>query len=108
MEIFFFTSQRAAKDISNEGAQEALDAEAFEEDLDVTALDATTSAHDDWLHRGPFLFDLDFHTYIRFTVRKSRPKHHKVSDVDRAEHCFLFDSHYALAASHWQQLATEG
>ena len=82
--------------------------EVFEEDLNVTALDATTSAHDDWLHRGPFLFDLDFHTYIRFTVRKPRPKHHKVSDVERAEHCFLFDSHYALAASHWQQLATDG
>ena len=45
---------------------------------------------------------------MRFTVRKSRPKHHKVSGVDRAEHCFLFDSHYALAASHWQQLVTEG
>ena len=28
--------------------------------------------------------------------------------VDRAEHCFLFDEHYALAKSHWQQLVTEG
>ena len=28
--------------------------------------------------------------------------------VDRAEHCFLFDSHYALATSHWQQLVVEG
>ena len=82
--------------------------EAFEDELVVTGLDATTSAHDDWLHRGPFLFDMDFHTYMRFTVRKPRPRHLKVSDVDRAEHCFLFDSHYALAASHWQQLVTEG
>ena len=65
-------------------------------------------AHDDWLHRGPFLFDMDFHTYMRFTIRKPRAKDHKVTDVDRAEHCFLFDSHYALAASHWQQLVTEG
>ena len=28
--------------------------------------------------------------------------------VDRAEHCFLFDPHYALAKSHWQQVVTEG
>ena len=28
--------------------------------------------------------------------------------VERADHCFLFDSHYALANSHWQQLVTDG
>ena len=28
--------------------------------------------------------------------------------VDRAEHCFRFDAHYALANSHWQHLVTEG
>ena len=93
-------------------ASETLNADgsaaAFEEDLNITALEATTSAHDDWLHRGTFLWDMDFHTYIRFTLRKPRPKVHKVSDVDRTEHCFLFDAHYALAASHWQQLITEG
>ena len=82
--------------------------EALEDDLNITALEATTSAHDDWLHRGDFLWQMDFHTYIRFTVRKPRPKDHKVTDTDRAEHCFLFDSHYALAASHWQQLVTDG
>ena len=75
-------------------------AEAFEEDLNITALEATTSAHDDWLHRGKFLWRMDFHTYIRFTVRKPRPKDLQISDADRAEHVFLFDSHYALAASH--------
>ena len=90
------------------GAQPADTAEAFEEDLDITALEATTSAHDDWLHRGSFLFNMDFYTYMRFTIRKPRPKEHKVSDADRAEHCFLFDAHYALANSHWQQLVTEG
>jgi len=102
-------------DINNEVAQQAsatlhdcANDEALEEDLHITALEATTSAHDDWLHRGPYLFDMDFHTYMRFTVRRPRPKQLKVSDVDRAEHSFLFDSHYALAASHWQQLVTEG
>ena len=58
------------------------DVEALEETFDITALEATTSAHDDWLHRGPFLFDMDFHTYMRFTIRKPRPKEHKVSDVN--------------------------
>ena len=102
-------------DVNNHVAQQASDAlhdsandETFEEDLHITALESTTSAHDDWLHRGPFLFDMDFHTYMRFTVRKPRPRHLKVSEVDQAEHCFLFDSHYALAASHWQQLVTDG
>ena len=51
---------------------------------------------------------MDFHTYIRFTLRKPRPQDQKVSDTDRAELCFLFDSHYALASSHWQQLVTDG
>ena len=83
-------------------------AEAFEEYLNISALEATTSAHDDWLHRGKLLWHMDFHTYIRFTLRKPRPKALKVSDTERAEHCFLFDSHYALAMSHWQQLVTDG
>ena len=103
-------ASQAVADIHNDS--ETLDAgamaEPFEEDLDISALEATTSAHDDWLHRGPFLFDMDFHTYIRYTVRKPRPKDLKISDADRAEHVFLFDSHYALAASHWQQLVTDG
>ena len=58
-------------DIKNEDEQQAskhLDdggnAEAFEEDQHITALETTTSAHDDWLHRGKFLWHMDFHTYI--------------------------------------------
>jgi hypothetical protein len=102
-------------DINNDGSQQAsetldngADVEALEEELDITVFEATTSVHDDWLHRGSLLFDMDFHTYVRFTVRKPLPKLHQVSDVDRAEHCFLFDSHYALAKTHWQQLVTDG
>ena len=40
-------------------------ADCAQDELDITAFEATTSAHDDWLHRGPFLFDMDFHTYMR-------------------------------------------
>ena len=51
----------------------------------VTGLEFTTSAHDDWLHRGPFLYDLDFHTYIRCVCRKARAKQAMLSDVQRQE-----------------------
>ena len=51
---------------------------------------------------------MDFHTYMRFTVRKARPKTPRFSDTNRAEHVFMFDTHYALAASHWQELKTDG
>ena len=34
----------------------------------------TTSAHDDWLRRGPFLYDFDFHTYVRYVRRVPRPR----------------------------------
>ena len=67
---------------NDDAEQSGEDAEGFEESLDITALEATTSAHDDWLHRGPFLFDMDFHTYMRFTVRKPLPKDSKVSEVN--------------------------
>ena len=103
------TEQSAAPHGSKNDAHNADGSAAeLEEDLNISALEATTSAHDDWLHRGTFLWAMDFHTYIRFTLRKPRPQVHKVSDVDRIEHCFLFDAHYALAASHWQQMITEG
>ena len=65
--------------------------EPFGDDLEISALEATTSAHDDWLHRGSFLFDMDFHTYIRFTVRRPRPKELKISNLNCAEHVFVFD-----------------
>jgi hypothetical protein len=92
----------------SETVDDGAKAEPLEENLEISALETTTSPHDDWLHRGPFLFDMDFHTYIRFTVRKPRPKQLEIFDADRTDHVFLFDSHYALAASHWQHLDTHG
>jgi hypothetical protein len=98
--------------IGSEQARELIEcdtaADCAQDELDITALEATTSAHDDWLHRGPFLFNVDFHTYMRFAVRRPRLNLLMATDADRAEHLFLFDAHYALADSHWQQLVTEG
>ena len=69
------------------------------------AFSKTTSIHDDWLHRGPYLYDMDLHNYIRFIQREERPQGEKGGAViGRRTHVFLFDDHYVLARSHWQTL----
>ena len=78
-------------------AETAEDVNNNEESLEITALRNTTSLHDDWLHRGAFLADLDLHTYIAHVVRIPRPTKARVSDIERCEHVFLFDDHYELA-----------
>ena len=43
----------------------------------------TTSAHDDWLRRGPFLYDFDFHTYVKCVRRVPRPRNiRNEGDID--------------------------
>ena len=63
---------------------------------------------DDWLHRGAFLAYSDLHTYIAHVVRVPRRTEARISDIQRFGNVFLFDDHYALAKSHWQQLQTDG
>ncbi len=70
--------------------------------MDITTI--TTSVHDDWLHRGPSLADLDLRTYVAHILRKPRPVKARLADAQRVEHVFAFDDHYELAKSHWQQL----
>ena len=79
-----------------------------ENQQETVTFQETTSPHDDWLHRGPYLFELDFYTYITFVMRKPRAMHVKVADVQRVEDIFFFDAHYALAASYVQVLKTHG
>ena len=76
--------------------------------IEVTTLTNTTSVYDDWLHRGPFLADLDLHTYVTYVLRSPRPVKARLADTERVEHVFAFDDHYELAKSHWQQLKTQG
>ena len=78
------------------------------DDMEITTLTNTTSLYDDWLHRGPFLADLDMHTYIAHVVRIPKPTKARLSDTQRFQDVFLFDDHYELANSHWQQLQTHG
>ena len=84
------------------------DEEPAEETIKVTALTQTTSAHDDWLHRGPFLFDLDFYTYVEYVHREPRAMRTQTTDMERQQEIFLFDTHYALANSYVQALDTQG
>ena len=76
--------------------------------INITTLTNTTSLHDDWMHRGPFLMDLDLHTYVAHIIRTPRPVKARLDDAQRIEHVFAFDDHYELAQSHWQQLKTNG
>ena len=84
------------------------DDEHVEETVDISALSHTTSAHDDWLHRGPFLYDLDFHTYVEYVHREPRAKNARAKDSERHQDLFLFDAHYSLAESYVQALDTQG
>lgn len=79
-----------------------------EETSRTTGLMQTTSAHDDWLHRGPFLYELDFHTYVRYVHREPLARNPRKQDADRMKPVFLFDSHYALAKEYMQELDTQG
>jgi hypothetical protein len=62
----------------------------------------STSNRDDWLHRGPDLFDMNWFTYVKFFERVRRPK--SVSRRMDGYKFFPFEEHYALAARYCQKL----
>ena len=88
---------------SDGGADEANDSdEDVEADLvQMKTLRSTTSAHDDWLHRGPFLHDMPFHTYCEYIDRVRLPRK-APPDIRQ----FLFEPHYALSRTYCQQPTT--
>ena len=59
---------------------------------------ATASTYDDWLHRGFFLQDMDFHCYVAHVEVTSRSS-------GQLGQCFLFDEHYMKSKTYWQRLA---
>ena len=59
---------------------------------------ATASTYDDWLHRGFFLQDMDFHCYVAHVEVVSRSS-------GQLGQCFLFDEHYIKSKTYWQRLA---
>ena len=64
--------------------------------VQMRTLRQTTSTHDDWLHRGPYLRDLPFHTYAEYVdrVRVSRNSSHE-------QQLFKFQPHYVLSKFYW-------
>ena len=61
---------------------------------------ATSSRHDDWLHRGPFLADLPWHAYMMRVQRARKPSE---PGADYSQY-FFFDTHYSLSALYCQEL----
>ena len=61
---------------------------------------ATSTRHDDWLHRGAFLADLPWYAYMMRVQRTRKPTE---PTADHSEY-FFFDKHYALSALYCQQL----
>jgi len=97
-----------ADDVEGSGAEGTDEEETLAEDEDawsVQTFSKTTSLYDDWLHRGPYLYEMDLHNYIRFIQREQKPEGERGGSViDRGTHVILFDEHYVLARTHWQTL----
>ena len=67
----------------------------------IKTLRETTSTHDDWLHRGPYLYDLPFHTYTEYVDRVRIP-----GQCPSDTQLFRVESHYALSGSYCQMIHT--
>ena len=69
--------------------------------IQMKTLRSTTSTHDDWLHRGPYLNDMPFHTYTEYIDRVRRPR-----QASPSHQLFEFEAHYALSRSYCQEIKT--
>ena len=67
----------------------------------MKTLRSTTSTHDDWLHRGPYLHDLPFHTYAEYVDRVRLPR-----QPPPEGQVFCFEPHYVLSRSYCQRIRT--
>ena len=85
--------------VSNEDPDEGV---ADDLKVEMKTLRATTSAHDDWLHRGPYLYELPFHTYVEYVDRISFNSRNASND----KQIFLFEAHYALSGDYCQRIRT--
>ena len=94
-------AESTGKDSSTEGDVDAT-TEVLKADLiEMKTLRTTTSAHDDWLHRGSYLHDLSYHTYTEYIDRMRLPQ-----QAPLEEQIFRFESHYVLFRSYGQRIKT--
>lgn len=68
----------------------------------TATLKTTSSLHDDWLHRGPFLQSLSWFVYASRVRRVPKPK-----TLQKNMLHFPFDSHYLLAAMYCQTFSIQ-
>ena len=73
-------------DTEQESEQECDEEDATEKMVDadivqMKTLRTTTSTHDDWLHRGNYLHDIAFHTYVEYVDRVRLPRHAPVQKL---------------------------
>ena len=89
-------------DVEGEDDRKENERVTLDEDLiQMKTLRSTTSTHDDWLHRGPYLQDMPFHTYTEYIDRVRRPRKPPPSDQ-----LFEFEEHYALSRFYCQTITT--
>ena len=82
---------------AEEDTEKMIDADLIE----MKTLRSTTSTHDDWLHRGPYLHEIPFHTYVEYVDRVRLPR-----NAPADKQIFRFEPHYALSQSYGQQITT--
>ena len=84
----------------NDDGMDDPDADAEECEVQATECRTTSSRHDDWLHRGPFLADLPWHAYMMRVRRTRKPSE---PGAEYSEYLF-FDRHYILSVLYCQQI----
>lgn len=94
-------SDDANSDRASSGMKEGEGSNAGDDDRNLDAdliqmktLRSTTSTHDDWLHRGPYLHDIPFHTYAEYIDLVRIPR-----KPPPGRQLFHFEPHYALSHS---------
>jgi len=91
--------------VDDEGAESLDDTDEIEDsdaeiqyDVQATEFRVTSTRHDDWLHRGPFLADMPWYVYMMRVRRERKPS---PTTADHSE-IFFFDRHYSLSALYCQ------
>ena len=70
----------------------------------VQLFQVTVSVRDDWLHRGPDLYDMDLNTYVSQVEREEKAFLH-AAPHGNAGLLIPFDAHYKLAGNYAQQVS---
>ena len=88
------TVDHSEDDASEDSSKDDLPAVVLPRSLRVT-----TSRHDDWLHRGPFLQGLSLQLYVAYIDRVPKPR-----QSSQPSAYFFFEPHYCIATQYVQCL----